>query len=96
MKSTYTEEFKIQAVQQVTNENHSAANVAKNLGISVSALYGWIKRYGDNNHQYQQQSAQDARIRELEKQLKRVTQERDILKEAAVFFAGESKKNTRS
>lgn len=51
--------------------------------------------YGGNSQHYQQASEQDARIRELEKELKRVTQERDILKEATVFFASESKKNTR-
>ena len=36
------------------------------------------------------------KLQQLEKELKRVTMERDILKEATVFFAGESKKNTRS
>ena len=35
-------------------------------------------------------------LRTLKAQLRRVTEERDILKEAVVFFAGESKKNTRS
>tara|TARA_Y100000780_G_C13377563_1_gene299085 strand:+ start:233 stop:340 length:108 start_codon:yes stop_codon:yes gene_type:complete len=32
----------------------------------------------------------------LKAELRRVTEERDILKEAAVFFASESKKNTKS
>ena len=34
-------------------------------------------------------------IRQLKTQLRRVTEERDILKEAAVYFVVESKKSTR-
>ncbi|WP_165773530.1 hypothetical protein [Zooshikella ganghwensis] len=37
-----------------------------------------------------------AEIARLKHELKRTEQERDILKEAAVFFAGESKNTTRS
>jgi transposase len=55
-----------------------------------------MKKYGSDSKHYQQVNEQEAKIRELEKELKRVTQERDILKEATVFFASESKKNTRS
>jgi transposase len=35
-------------------------------------------------------------IQRLKVELKRVTEEKDILKEAAVYFAGEPKKSTRS
>ncbi len=96
MSQRFTDEFKTQAVKQVTEHGYTVASVAERLGISTNSIYAWLKRYGDNSPQYQQVSEQEARIRELEKELKRVTQERDILKEATVFFAGESKKNTRS
>lgn len=42
------------------------------------------------------EDAQSAELRKLKAELKRVTMERDILKEAAVYFAGGSKKSTRS
>lgn len=96
MTPRFTDEFKIQAVKQVTEQGYTVASVAKNLGISTNSLYNWMKRFGENSEHYRQTNEQDARIRELEKQLKRVTMERDILKEATVFFASESKKNTRS
>lgn len=92
----YTEEFKIAAVKQVTEEGHSIAEVAKRLGITTKSLYSWRDRYGENAQEYQAKQSSDAEIRRLKAELKRVTQERDILKEAAVFFAGESKKDTRS
>ena len=97
MKGTrYTEEFKIAAIKQVTEEGHSIPNVAKRLGITTKSLYNWRARYGTNAPSYLAKKSNDAEIRKLKSELKRVTMERDILKEAAVFFAGESKKNTRS
>jgi transposase len=96
MKKRFTDEFKIQAVKQVTAEGHSVSSVAERLGVSTNSIYYWIKQFGDNSQRFKADTEQNTRIRELEKQLKRVTQERDILKEAAVFFMDESKKNTRS
>jgi len=34
----YTEEFKIAAVKQVTQEGHSVTDVAKRLGITTKSL----------------------------------------------------------
>jgi transposase len=95
MNKRFTDEFKIQAVKQVTAEGYSVASVAERLGVSTNSVYYWIKQFGDNSRQFAAESERNARVRELEKQLTRVTQERDILKEATVFFMDESKKNTR-
>lgn len=92
----YTEEFKMQAVKHITENGHSISEVGRRLGVTPKSLYSWLERYGDNKEAYQQESVSQAEIKRLQKELKRVTQERDILKEAAVYFAGESKKSTRS
>jgi transposase len=83
----YPEEFKIEAVKQVTIGGHSVADVANRLGTSAHSLYAWIKRYGPNSEQYQKQANESAEIRRLQKELKRVTEERDLLKKAAAYFA---------
>jgi transposase len=41
----YPEEFKIEAVKQVTDRGHPAAEVASRLGVSLPTLYEWLKRY---------------------------------------------------
>lgn len=92
----YNEEFKIAAVKQVTEGDYSIADVAKRLGITTKSLYNWRDRYGENAQAYQKKQSSSDELRKLKAELKRVTEERDILKEAAVFFAVESKKNTRS
>ena len=40
----FTEEFKTEAVRQVTERGHSVAEVAARLDVSSHSLYAWIKR----------------------------------------------------
>jgi transposase len=92
----YPEEFKIQAVKQITDQGYSIPEVAKRLGLTPKSLYDWKAKYADQSGQYQKDKAVEAENKALKAELKRVTMERDILKEAAAFFAVESKKSTRS
>ncbi|MEP2595778.1 MAG: IS3 family transposase [Kangiellaceae bacterium] len=77
----YNEEFKIAAVKQVTEGGYSIADVAKRLGITTKSLYNWRDRYGENAHSYQEKQSNSDELRKLKAELKRVTEERDILKE---------------
>ncbi len=81
----YPEEFKSQAVNQVTEKKLPVAEVAARLGVSTHSLYAWIKRYSKPQEERQQDDDQHAERAEL----KRVTEERDILKKAAAYFAKE-------
>lgn len=42
----YPEEFRIEAVKQVTERGHAVADVAARIGVSQHSLYEWLKRYG--------------------------------------------------
>ena len=88
MKSTrYTEEFKVEAVKQITERGHAVADVSARLGMSTYSLYQWIKRYSMPEVERIAAQDQQAEIRQLKAELKRVTEERDILKKAAAYFA---------
>ncbi len=80
----YPEEFKTEAVKQVVDRGYSVASVATRLDITTHSLYVWIKKYGPDSSTNKEQSDAQAEIRRLQKELKRVTDERDILKKAAV------------
>ncbi len=92
----YPEEFKREAVRQVTDKGHKVGDVARRLGMTSKSLHDWIKQYGQSSGEQEATSAQAAELRALRAELRRVTEERDILKEAAAYFAGESKKSMRS
>ncbi len=85
----YPEEFKIEAVRQVTERGLPVAEVASRLGMSTHSLYAWVKRYSKPEKQRVQEDDQQAELRRLRAELKRVTEERDILKKAAVSSTGE-------
>lgn len=83
----YPEEFKIEAVKQVVSRGHSIASVATRLDITTHSLYAWVKKYGPDSSATKTQPDAQSEIRRLQKELKRVTDERDILKKAAAYFA---------
>jgi transposase len=80
----FTEEFKIEAVKQVTEQGYPVSEVASRLGVSTNSLYAWVKRYQKPEPQRKQDDAIQLEVKRLRQELKRVTEERDILKKAAV------------
>ena len=88
----YTEAFKIDAVKQVTDRGYSVVEVADRLGISIKSLYAWKAKYGDpkRSKDVQQNQEQRAEIARLKAEVRRLTEERDILKKATAYFAKES------
>ncbi len=85
----YTEEFKVEAVKQITERGYLVSEVAERLGVTSHSLYNWRKKYG-NGESHNEISDQQVEIRKLKAELRRVTEERDILKKATAYFALEA------
>ena len=56
----YPEEFKIEAVKQVTDRGYRVGEVARRLGVTAKSMHEWIKRYGDSGGQHQAITAQQS------------------------------------
>ena len=96
-RRVYSIEFKREAVRLSEQGDVSVLQVAQELGISDYSLYEWRKqaRSGGElafpgNGKVALTAEQQENVR-LKKELERVIQERDVLKKAVKFFAGESK-----
>ncbi len=91
-KQRYTPEFKEGAVRQVTEKGHPVQEVAARLGVSSHSLYKWVKAVGPEKDEQRSDELLDAKkqILKLRAELRRVEEERDILKKAAAYFARES------
>ena len=83
----YTDEFKIEAVKQVTERGFPVSEVARRLGVTTHSLYAWKAKFGGSDVVQLVTLDQSAEIRRLQSQVKRLTEERDILKKAAAYFA---------
>lgn len=80
----FTEEFKAEAVQMLL-DGHTASSVCERLGLSgVNLLYAWKRRLLRQGGPAA--VGLEARVRELEADLRRVERERDILKKALSIF----------
>lgn len=94
-RRTYTAEFKREAIE-LARTNGNVKATARDLGISVNGLRGWMKadeRQGERafpGHGRQQLTPEQEEIKRLRKENEILRQEREILKKAAAFFAKES------
>lgn len=91
MKLLYPPEFRREAVELVL-AGRTVKDVAESLGCSDQSLHNWVKRHQLDRRERDDGlgSAEREELRELRKRVKRVEQERDILKRAAVLFAAET------
>ncbi len=85
----YTEEFKSEAIKQVVERGYGVREVCERLGISSKSLYLWLRmaRRGTGKHVSANDNDLKQEIVRLKAELKRVEEERDILKKAAAYFA---------
>jgi transposase len=94
--SKYPKEFKIEAVRLLNEDTRSIAEIARELGIKRTVLYRWrdeLNKKGDQAFKKAGRPKLDqmSEISQLKKELRDVTEERDILKKAAAYFAKDLK-----
>ena len=87
----YTDEFKSEAVKQVVERGFTVVDVATRIGVPKHTLYGWVQSARKAARAGVVVAAvavsDSAEVRRLKAELRRVTEERDILKKAAAYFA---------
>ena len=91
----YTEEFKREAVRLVSEQGLTWAEASKKLDVATKSLRTWREQFERGELKASlgaaKLTADQQRIRELERELAIARMERDILKKATAYFAKESK-----
>jgi len=87
----YSPEFKDEAVRQIIERGHSVTEVSERLGVSSHSLYKWVNAVKPDKTEQHTAELVEAKseILRLRAQLRRMEEERDILKKAARYFARE-------
>ena len=93
-RKIYSKEFKLDAIALVTEQGYTRVEAAKSLGINTNMLGRWInEQKADDGHAFRgngKLTPEQAEIRKLKAQVKRLETEKAILKKAAAFFAKET------
>ena len=87
----YPDEFKESAIRLAIDSKQPFAQTARELGITKSSLYNWVNKYSKPKEVMRNEEHLYDELKRLKKELDRVTQERDLLKKAAAYFAKESR-----
>ena len=94
-RKKYPKEFKLDAISLVLDQGYSRSEAARSLDINANMLCRWIKEYQSEDGQAFRGngalSPEQAEIRRLKEENRRLKMEKDILKKATVFFAKEIK-----
>ncbi len=92
-RKTFTPEFKREAVQLLESGSRPASQIARELGIKRNQLYKWqtelTARGATAFPGSGMRKTRSDEVSRLKHELARVTEERDILKKAAAYFAKE-------
>lgn len=91
---TYPREFKLEAIHLMETSGRPASEIAMKLGIRRNQLYKWkeqMTKKGDvpSAKRGRPKKAEQSEVATLRQELKRLKEENEILKKAAVFFAKE-------
>ena len=92
-RTTYDREFKLKAVDLSFSREESVLDLAEELGIRARLLYKWRSQYSKEKnksfpgHGKQLLSNEEKKIAELEKKVRELSLERDILKKAVGIFS---------
>jgi len=90
-RQRYTREFKVEAVRLLELGQKPATQLALELGVQRGQLYKWQAQVKAGRLLHggpgRPKLAEESELSRLKRELKRVTEERDILKKAKAYFA---------
>jgi transposase len=83
-----SDDFKRDAVAQITHRGYRVAEALERLGVNQHSLYAWKREFGKA---MSGETEKDAENRRLKRELARVTEERHILNRATAYFARDAR-----
>ena len=94
-RRTYTAEFKREALRLLEASGKSRTQIERELGIGAGCLCRWKQKLAEDSENafpgHGRLPPDQERMRQLERELDIVRQERDILKKAVAIFSKSSR-----
>jgi transposase len=91
MATSYTEEFRRDAVRIATTSGLTRPQIASDLGVGLSTLNKWVQKHQHEDLMSGPHEDVEKENSRLRKEVRLLCEDRGILKKAAIFFAGQSR-----
>ena len=98
-RPTYKPEFKLEAAQLVVDQNYSVREAAEAMGVGKSTMDKWVRQLREERNGTSPSATpitpEQLKIRELEKKIRRIEEEKEILKKATALLMSDSMSSFR-
>lgn len=95
----FTPEFRLESAQLVVDQGYSVREAAQAMDVGKSTMDKWVRQLKEERQGYSPKATpmtpDQLKIRELEKKIKRIEMEKDILKKATALLMSDSISNFR-
>ncbi len=98
-KRNFSPEFRLEAAQLVVDQNYSIREAAEAMNVGNSTMDKWVrqlrKERDGESPKATPMTPEQLKIRELEKRIRDIEMEKDILKKATALLMSDSLNNSR-
>ena len=91
MAKRYTDEFRRDAVRIATTSGLTRPQLSSDLGVGLSTLNKWVQQHQHDDLMSGSDEDVEKENTRLRKKVRLLQEEREVLKKAAIFFAGQSR-----
>ena len=91
MAKRYTDDFRRDAVRMATTIGLTRPHLSSDLGVGLSTLNRWVQQHQHDDLMSGPHEDVEKKNTRLRKEVSLLREEREVLKRAAIFFAGQSR-----
>ena len=98
-RRNFTPEFRLESAQLVVDKNYSVIEAAEAMNVGKSTMDKWVRQLKEEREGKTPKASpmtdDQRKIKELEKRIKRIEEEKEILKKATALLMSDSLNNSR-
>jgi len=98
-RRTFTPEFRLESAQLVVDQGYSVREAAQAMNVGKSTMDKWVRQLKNERNGITNKvtplTAEQRKIRELERRIQRIEMEKEILKKATALLMSDSMNNLR-
>ena len=94
-KRTFTPEFRLECAQLIVDKGYSYRQASESMNVGSTTLESWVRQLRRERQGTTPITPDQQRIRELEKQVRRLEEQNTILKKATALLMSDSLNGSR-